>query len=417
MVSVLEADFYLSEILGRGVFLRQQRIGRLADLGIIETGRLPAVSHLVVKRPYGYPTLTVPWDKVLMISNTEVVLDLGSEVSAAFERPPPDGVVLLHDHILDKKILDMDDHEVEVAYDVRLVFQGGTLYASEVDFSHYRALRRLGLRWLARLLTSRSDEARVSWLYVQPLHGTVDSFTGNVKLKVSKQALADIHPVDLADILEELDRPQRVALFNELEPEQATETLEEVEPRVQRELIGALPRDRAARLINEMTPAQAADLLAILPKTEADQLLALIDRDTSTFVEQIISEHDEQIGHYATRNLIELPATARAGEVLRDYRELARSKGVTMYVYVTGPGEVLRGVVDLRELLAADPGQPLGELMTEHVISLRPEASVREAAELFERYDFRALPIVDAEERLVGAISSRDMRSIKSRLG
>jgi len=417
MVSVLEADFFLSEILGRKVFLRQQRIGRLGDFGIIETGRLPAVSHLIVKRPYGYPSLTVPWDKVLMISNTEVVLDLGNEGSAAFERPPPEGVVLLRDHILDKKILDMDDHEVEVAYDVRLVFQNGTLYASEVDFSHYRALRRMGLKWLARMLTDRNAEARVSWLYVQPLNGSVDSFTGNVKLKVSKQALADIHPVDLADILEELDRPQRVALFNELEPEQATETLEEVEPRVQRELIGALPRERAAKLINEMTPAQAADLLAILPKTEADLLLTLLDRDTSSHVEQIISEHDEQIGHYATRNLIELPATTRAGDVLRDYRELAKSKDVIMYVYVIDAADVLKGVVDLRELVAADPQQTLGELMTEHVISLRPDASVGDASELFQRYDFRAVPIVDAQERLVGAVSSRDVRSIRSRLG
>jgi magnesium transporter len=417
MVSVLEADFFVSEILGREVFLRQQRIGRLADLAIVETGRLPAVSHLLVKRSYGYPSLTVPWDKVLMISNTEVVLDLGAETSATFERPPPDGVVLLKDHILDKKILDMDDHEVDVAYDVRLVFQHGTLYASEVDFSHYRALRRMGLKWLARFLTDRNAEARVSWLYVQPLHGTVDSFTGNVKLKVSKQALADIHPVDLADILEELDRPERVALFNELDPEQATETLEEVEPRVQRELIGALPKDRAARLINEMTPAQAADLLAILPKTEADQLLTLLDRDTSSHVEQIIGEHDERIDHYATRNMIELPAKARAGDVLRDYRELAKSKDVLMYVYVTDAAGVLKGVVDLRELVAAEPQQTLGELMTEHVIALRPDASLRDAAELFDRYDFRALPITDSEERLVGAVSSRDVRSIKSRLG
>jgi magnesium transporter len=417
MVSVLEDDFFLSEILGRKVFLRQQRIGRLADVGITETERLPTVSHLIVARPYGYPRLTVPWDKVLMISNTEVVLDLGAEPSATYERLPPDGVVLLQDHILDKKILDMDDHEVEVAYDVRLVFQNGRLYASEVDFSHYRALRRMGLKWLARVLTDRNREARVSWLYVQPLNGTVDSFTGNVKLKVSKAALADIHPVDLADILEELDRPQRVALFNELEPEQATETLEEVEPRVQRELIGALPKDRAVRLLNEMTPAQAADVLAILPKKDAEQLLALIDRDTSSHVEQIIGAHDEQIQHYATRNLIELPATARAGDVLRDYREIARAKDVIMYVYVTGPGGVLEGVLDIRELLAADPAQALGELMTEHVISLRPEATLREATELFERYDFRAVPIVDANDRLVGAVSSRDVRSAKSRLG
>jgi magnesium transporter len=417
MVSVLEADFFLSEILGREVFLRQQRIGRLADLCITETGRLPAVSQLIVKRPYGYPSLTVPWEKVLMISNTEVVLDLGAETSAAYERPPPDAVVLLKDHILDKKILDMDDHEVEIAYDVRLVFQNGTLYASEVDFSHYRALRRMGLRWLARFLTDRNAEARISWLYVQPLNGTVDSFTGNVKLKVSKQALADIHPVDLADILEELDRPQRVALFNELDPEQASETLEEVEPRVQRELIGALPKERAARLINAMTPAQAADLLAILPRTEADQLLTLLDRDTSTHVEQIISEHDESIGNFATRNLIELPASTRAGDVLRDYRELAKSKDVIMYVYVTDPSDTLKGVVDLRELVAADPQQTLGQLMTEHVISLRPDASLRDARELFDRYDFRALPITDAEDRLVGAITSRDVRSAKSRLG
>src|SRR5580700_1335807 len=129
MVSVLEHDFFLSEILGRKVFLKQQRIGRLSDLAVVETGRLPAVTHLLVKRPYGYPSLAVPWDKVLMISNTEVVLDLGLESSATYERPPPEGVVLLQDHILDKKILDMDDHEVEVAYDVRLVFQNGTLYA------------------------------------------------------------------------------------------------------------------------------------------------------------------------------------------------------------------------------------------------------------------------------------------------
>ena len=416
MVSVLEDDFFISEILGRKVFLRQHRIGKLDDLGITETGRLPTVSYLIVRRPYGYPSLTVPWENVLMISNTEVVLDLGSAPSADFERLPPEGIVLLKDHILDKKILDMDDHEVEVAYDVRLVFQNGRLYASEVDFSHYRALRRMGLKWLARVLTRRHADQRVSWLYVQPLHGTVDSFTGNVKLKVAKDALVDIHPVDLADILEELDRPERVALFNELEPEHASDTLEEVEPRVQRELIGALPRERAARLINEMTPAQAADLLAILPTKEADQLLALLDRDKSSHVEQIIDKHDEQIQHYATRKIIELPAGERADEVLRDYREIAKDQDVVMYVYVV-EGGVLKGVVDIRELLEAAPAQTLGELMTEHVITLRPEATLAEAAELFERYDFRAVPITDADDRLIGAISSRDVKSARSRLG
>src|SRR5215472_8413299 len=218
MVTVLAQEFFLTEILGRRVFLKRRRVGTLGDLAIVETGRLPEVSHLLVSRSYGYPTLTVPWDKVLLISNTEIALDIDETAMSQYERVPSDGLILLKEYILDKKILDLDDHEVEVVYDVRLVFQNGRLHASEVDFSRYRALRRLGFKRLAKLLTARNDSSRVSWLYVQPLPSHLGSFSGSVKLKVPKAELAEIHPVDLADILEELDSGQRVALFNELEP-------------------------------------------------------------------------------------------------------------------------------------------------------------------------------------------------------
>ena len=81
MVTVLEHEFFLSEILGRRVFVKNKRIGRLSDLAIVETGKLPEVTQVVVRRPYGYPPLTVPWDKVLLISNHEVVLDIGEDTS------------------------------------------------------------------------------------------------------------------------------------------------------------------------------------------------------------------------------------------------------------------------------------------------------------------------------------------------
>jgi hypothetical protein len=220
------------------------------------------------------------------------------------ERAPQENLILLHDHILDKKILDLDDHEVEIVYDVKLAFQNGKLYAAEVDFSHYRALRRLGLRKLAKLLTNRNKEDRVSWLYVQPLPEQLGSFAGNIKLKVPKAGLSEIHPVDLADILEELEGGQRVALFNALDAEQASDTLEEVEPRVQRELIRAIEKERAAQLINEMTPAQAADILAILPRDQAGAILKLLDQDKSSKVEHIIGKHDEQILLYGSPELI-----------------------------------------------------------------------------------------------------------------
>src|SRR6202140_1694671 len=140
MATVIEQEFFLSEILNRRVFVKKRRIGRLSDLAIVETGKLPEVTHVVVSRPYGYPPLTVPWDRLLLISNQEVVLDIGEDMMAQFERAPQDNLILLQDHILDKKILDLDDHEVEIVYDVKLAFQNDKLYAAEVHFSHYRAL-------------------------------------------------------------------------------------------------------------------------------------------------------------------------------------------------------------------------------------------------------------------------------------
>jgi magnesium transporter len=416
VVTILEHEFFLSEILNRRVFVKRHQIGRLSDLAIVETGKLPEVTQVVVARPYGYPALTIPWDKVLLISNHEVVLDIAEENLAQFERAPQEHLILLHDHILDKKIIDMDDHDVEVVYDVKLAFQNGKLYAAEVDYSRYRALRRLGLHKLAKLLAERNKENRVSWLYVQPLPEQLGSFTGNIKLKVPKAELNKIHPVDLADILEELEGGQRVALFNVLDAEQASDTLEEVEPRVQRQLIHAMEKERAATLINDMSPAQAADILAILPRDEAAAILKLIDQDKSLKVEHIIGEHDEQILLYASPDLIRLPATTPAAEVLDRYRELATGKDVVTYVYITDPAGTLKGVVDLREIVAAEPAQTLGDIMTEHVIALPKDATLRDAVVLFERYNFRALPIKDENNRLLGAVTSRDMRGLRPRL-
>jgi magnesium transporter len=416
VVTVLEHEFYLSEILDRRVFAKTKRIGRLSDLAIIETGKLPEVTQVVVDRPYGYPVLTIPWDKVLLISNNEVVLDIGEGDLPQFERAPQEHLILLHDHILDKKIIDMDDHDVEVVYDVKLAFQNGKLYAAEVDYSRYRALRRLGLHKLAKLLADRNKENRVSWLYVQPLPEQLGSFAGNLKLKVPKAQLNEIHPVDLADILEELEGGQRVALFNALDPEQASDALEEIEPRVQRQLIHDIEKERAAMLINEMSPAQAADILAILPRDEADAILKLIDQDKSSKVEHIIGEHNEQILLYASPELIRLPATTPATEVLDRYRELATGKDVVMYVYVTDAAGALRGVVDIREIVAAEAGQTLGDIMTTHVIALPKDATLRDARMLFERYDFRALPVTDENDQLLGAVSSRDVRAFRPRL-
>ncbi len=415
MITLLEHKFFLSEIIGRKVYLKTDQIGRLDDLVIVETGKLPEVSHFVVTRSFGYPSLLLPWDKLTLISNTEIVFDVNAPPHD-YERAPPEGSILLRAHILDKKILDMDDHEVEIVYDISLHFQAGKLYVSEVDFSRRRLLRRMGLKKLANWISERQQETNVSWLYVQPLPEHIGAFKGHVKLNVLKESISDIHPVDLADILEELEGDQRLAVFKELETEHASDTLEEVEPRVQRELIHAIEKQRAAQLIDAMSPGQAADILAALPTSEADALLLLMDKDNATKVQKIIDQHDENILLFSTQQFIKMPESTSVEEVMTNFRVVARDMDVIMYVYVADEQGILKGVVDFRELLAAETGQLLGEIMTDKIITLNQDDTLRNAVAMFVRYGFRAIPVTDENNVLLAVVSFRDIRGIKPRL-
>lgn len=414
MVAVVETSFFLSEIIGRRVYRHSVRIGRLQDLVIVETGRLPEVSQLVVSRPYGQSSLVVPWEKVVVISTNEIAVDI--EPLEAYAGTPAPGAILLRDYILDKKILDLDGREVEVVYDVKLAFQAGKLYASEVDFSRHRLLRRLGLRHLANFFAQQGGADTVSWLYVQPLPDDLGSFSGDVKLNVLKSKIGEMHPADLADILEELDSGQRQALFNQLEPEHASETLEEIEPRVQRELMATMQHDRAARLIGEMSPAQAADVLAALPASDADHILELLDSEDAAKVRRIVEHHDENILLFTTQAYIRLKADAVVQEVLAGYRDLAHDKDVLTYMYIMDDQDHLLGAVGLRDLVTAQSDAQVGSLMTEQLITLHPDETLRDAVHAISRYGLRAIPVVDENRKLLGVVSDHDVRGLKPRL-
>jgi CBS domain-containing protein/sporulation protein YlmC with PRC-barrel domain len=415
MVAILEQEFFLSEFIGRRVYLTSKKIGKLKDLVIQEhAGKIPEVTHLLVHRPYGDSPLLLPWERISLISNTEIVSDITEPDN--YKVDPEGSYIFLKDYILDKKILDMEDHEVEVVYDVKLVYQIDRLFASEVDFNRFRILRRMGMNKLAGFLGRYTEDSSISWVYVQPLPETINSFKGNVKLNVLKESISDIHPVDLADILEELDSNQRMAVFNALDTELASDTLEEVEPRVQRELIGLMEKDKAAELLNEMSPAKAADILSVLPASDADEIIELVDQESKAKVQQIIDQNDENIMLYVTQSIIKRSAGTRVKEIINHYHDIAANMDVIMYVYVTDQADTLHGVVDLRDLLNAEPDQPLSEIMTDSLITLGPDDTLHDAVEFFSRYSFRAIPVTDDEEKLLGVVSFHHIKGIKPRL-
>jgi len=412
----IDAIYFLSDLLGTKVLNGYDRIGKLADIAIIEKDKLPVVTHFIVHRRFGHKPLLVPWEQVVAVNAKRIILDL--EIIEQFEQEPTEDQILLNDHLLDKKVIDMDDNEIDVVYDIKLILRNKVLYVTDVDFSRYALFKRIGLLPLLEPFfgnTSLMKKDTLSWSYVQPLPKKIGSFTGNVKLNVLKEKLTEIQPVDLADILEELSGEQRLAIFNQLETEHASDTLEEIEPRVQRELISSIKKERAAELINDMTPAQAADIIAVLPVAEADEILKLIDREKAQKIQYMVDKHDEKIINLATIHIIKLSSLTRVSQVLEQYREIARDKDEIMYLYIVDEKDILLGIVDLKEVLKANVEDKLENIMTTNIIHLSPDNTLLEAAEMFSRYSFRAIPVLDANNMILGVVPYRDIMNLKHR--
>ncbi len=410
-----EQTFFLSELLGAKVLIRSKKIGNLSDIVIKENGTLPVVTYICVSRPFGESAL-VPWEKVETIEAKEVVLAVDD--IAAYDGKPDDNAVLLKDHILDKKAIDLEGRELEVVYDVKLVLRNNKLYVTDVDLSRYGLLRRMGLAGVAKFVYNLAESIQdqtVSWKYIHPLPETIGRFQGDVQLNVLKEKLADMHPVDLADILEEMDPDQRVEIFEKLDPEQASDTLEEIDPNAQRDLVESLKIEKVARLVDEMTTGQAADVLSSLSASEADAILERLNPDNARKVRAIMEHHEENILDFATQDFIAFPPDMTVEQAQDEYRAAAKGKDVVMYLYILDQDKHLLGILDIKELLMADDKAALKAVMIDNVVSLDHDDTLRKASELFARYNFRALPITDADNKILGVVTYRDIMGLKHR--
>ncbi|MCL5970039.1 MAG: CBS domain-containing protein [Patescibacteria group bacterium] len=407
-------EYYLTDLMGTKVVAHGKRIGKLSDLLVIDVSTMPEVASICVSRLFGDPSLLIPWEKVKAITDKEIVVDV--ENVKKYEATPTDNDILLKDHVLDKKVLDIEDRDVEVVYDVKLVFKEGKLYIAGVDLSKYGLLRRIGLKRVANFIYAVADKIKnqtISWNYIQPLPTDLSSFKGELKLNVIKEKLKDIHPVDLADILEEMDYGQRNLIFEELDLKRASDTLEEIEPSVQRDLIGSMKTEKAAELLSLMTPGQAADVLSVLAHSQTNAILKLFKEEDVEKIKAIMEKQEEKILNLTTNRIIRCPPEMTIKQAQDEYQNLAKSKDVVTYIYVVNENDELVGIVDIKELLEGKEEETLKDIMTDTVISLNKKSTYKEASRIFSKYDFRSIPIVNGHNKLLGAVTYKDLMRLK----
>jgi magnesium transporter len=396
---------YLSQAIGRPVLDRDgEPIGKVADLIVALGDRYPPVTGLVVETDRR--RIFVPWTSVASFDIGGARLSTSSIDIAKFHQRPNE--ITLKQDLLDKQIVDIDGRKVVRVNDLRLDEIEGKLHVVAVDVGAAGLLRRLGLegayRTLARNTRLPLPERYIDWEDVDPVETSVAS----IKLRVPHAGLAELHPSDLATIIDQLAPKDRVGVFASLDDEAAADVFEEMEPETQVEVIEDLDPARAADILEEMSPDDAADLVQDLSDETREEILALMERDEAEELGELLAYPEDTAGGMMTTEFVAIPASLTCGQAIDRLREMEPDAETIYYVYVIDAEERIVGVLSLRDLIVSPPDKAITEVMIPEPVTVDVLASEDEVAEVVAHYNLLAVPVVDGGHHLVGIVTVDD---------
>jgi magnesium transporter len=404
----------LSELLGATVYDPSGAAsGRVREATLAPQEDRNRIASLIVKTKSGNRIL--PFSAIASVDANVHANTNPSDWPAA---NGSEGLFLLERDLLDQQVIDINGRKVVRVNDVELqidaVKENGQsraiLRVESVDIGVRGAVRRLLLglapRTALEKLVQKIPPRTIPWTFVDLIETDP---ARRVKLKISHDGLAKLHPADIADIVEELAPAEREAVFRTLDEDVAAETLQEVDPEIQRSIVESLDTERAAEIVEEMAPDAAADLLADLPQDHTEQILVEMEPEASQEVVELLEHREETAAGRMTTEFLALPVTATVENAISVLREFEGGVETVGTIYLVDSHGTLAGAVPLAKLVLATASTPLLSLTSEPLISTHETASDNDVAELFDKYNLITLPVIDEHSKLVGVITSDDV--------
>jgi magnesium transporter len=401
---------FFSDLQERKVLDSSGRMsGRLHDIGMGFPGNLPQSESLVLSRTHRgrREVVAVPWEWVSSLGPSEIRLDRERDVIWKSELPQTG--LLLGRNLLDRQIVDLHGNKVVRVNDLRLAEFDSALRLTGVDVSQRALLRRLGLEKTvvraARVLGWSLPEKTIPWNFVAPL----EVQRPDLKLTVTESQLSELHPTDIADIIEQLEPQYRERLLDLLGAFTAAESLSEVEPAMQADVIEDLSETKASNLLEIMPPDEATDILALLPRDKAERLLNIMGVREAGVIRELLGYEEDSAGGRMTPEFLLVPSTFTAQETMDYLRRNAPDAETSYYIYVEDSEGRLKGVISLRDLLRSPREERVEEFMHRDVISANVSDDQEAVASAMSHYNFLALPVVDDTNTIRGIITVDDM--------
>jgi magnesium transporter len=405
---------HVTELLGAETYDSAGHfVGRVKEMFIVPSEQPNRIARLLLGRGR-YRPIVARYDQIGKVVPGRV--ELSADESALELYHPNEAWLAVRKDLLDQQIIDTQGRKVVRVNDVDLADQrldGKTeLRVEDVDVGLPGAVRRL-LQGVVppqaiRRIQEKLPPNKIRWEFVNLIEPDP---LRRVKLRFSSQKLAELHPADLAELMEELSPAERQSIIDSLDEEAAAETLAELDERMQTQVVEKLDPEKAADIIEEMSPDAAADLIASLPLEKSQEVLQEMGDREAEEVEGLLLFKESTAGGMMTTEMVAVSEDATRGEVVDYIRFHEVPQDQLDNMVLIDRDAALAGAVPIARLLLAGPDQRMSELAFQPRLSVTADTADKEVFELFDKYNLRSLTVVDAVNHPIGVITVDDVVS------
>jgi sporulation protein YlmC with PRC-barrel domain len=403
---------YLTELLGLQVYdLKGRKLGVIKDAAIVPLVHPSRIDRYLVGG--GFAWLTVRHDQVRSISFAGIYLK--DEHLTPYHSD--EYMLRMVRDLLDQQIIDAEGRKVvrvtDVTFAPRQEDGSDTLDVFEVDIGMRSVFRRLAQgviprEWVRRLQGPIAPNS-IRWETCSILEADPQR---RLRLNINNRLLEEMHPADLADIVEDLSPDDREAIFETIDSEVAAETLSEIDPDIQASILESLETEKAADIVEEMSPNEAADLLAELEQETSEEILEEMEPEPKTDVRELLEFREDSAGGLMNTEYVALPENATVADAMAAIQANEEVLETLNTIFLIDSYERLKGAVPLAKLFIASGSTALRDLASESLIQVDVDETQDRVTEIFDKYNLLTLPVVDEQGRLSGAITADDIISV-----
>ncbi len=411
--SMADNLLFYTELVSMPVLdIKGRRIGRVKDAALVPVADAARIDRFLVGG--GYTWLTVRADQIRSIT-------LGRGIQLCDEQLLPyhddEYMLRIGRDLLDQQIIDVTGRKVVRVTDVTMRIhhdgQRDILTVFEVDIGLRSIFRRLaqGLlppAWIRRLQQPIPPNS-IRWEFANVLEPDP---LRRLRLNISYSKLEDMHPADLADIVEELSPAERESIFETIDNEAAADALSEIEPKMQASILESLEPEKAADIVEEMAPDEAADALSELQDETSEEILDEMDSQPKSEVRELLEFEEDTAGGMMNTEYVALHQNALVADALAGLRGNEHLLESLNTLFLIDAEERLTAAIPLARLFLAQPGAKLQSLASDTLIQVNVDESQDRLTELFDKYNLLTLPVVDEDGRLAGVITADDVISV-----